>query len=208
MADVKLEDIEIFGKEINFYSVTGKVIDTNRTTTTNTTASGGGGYFDGHRTQVNDVVINSKSTINDTIWLQFVIGDTDEVVEQDITVKDFPVRNNQKISMVYAGHEEEKTSEFIALYNHSTGSIHKKNGVEMLVNDNITAPSRTNLYISNTVCTLLGVGLGASVLGLPTAIIGGILGFFVGGIIGLRFVNNEDDEAKQKLDMHLDNAAF
>lgn len=117
-----MEDFVYKGKRIEFTSVTGTVLSSDKRehTETYTSTSGGGGYIHNGTGYINAPRTTTRSTTvtNHEFWLSLENGEERSI---KLSGTDIPLREGQKVTMVSARKPGENSGEWTLLVNHSAG---------------------------------------------------------------------------------------
>lgn len=111
-----MEEFTHRGKTIEFKSVTGVVMDTDKRSETRISASGGGGYIGPNGGTISDISISASSRTKHEFWIK-----TEDGSERDIQLDgvDIPLRAGQKITLISAGKKGAKLAWYATLVNHN-----------------------------------------------------------------------------------------
>lgn len=112
------------GKTIEFKTLTGVVLDSDKRSETRISASGGGGHIGPNGGTISDISISSSTSTLHEFWIK-----TDDGSERDVQLKgvDIPLRAGQKITLISAGKKGDKTAWYATLINHNANkrwSVH------------------------------------------------------------------------------------
>lgn len=114
------------GKHVEFWTITGEVLGSDKYSETHVTSSGGGGHVSGYvgpnggtvSGRVDTPMVSSRSVTNHDFWIK-----TDNGQEKDIQLRgvDIPLRVGQKITLVSAGLKGRNKRWYAMLVNHNAG---------------------------------------------------------------------------------------
>lgn len=118
-----LSSFEYGKKKIDFFTISGEVIGTERHSETIVTGSGGGGggfVAEGYGLSSNsNISINSKTVTSRDFWIK-----TDDGKEKHYNFgTDFPLRTGQKVSIVCS--KSDKGAAYSIMINHNAKTVHK-----------------------------------------------------------------------------------
>lgn len=113
-----METINASGKVYTLYSVTGKVVATNKNMETRVSGGGGGGYTHQGTGFSSPVTVTSTTTIHDQI---FLVDDTGR--EHSFQLQDFNVacREGNVLKVIWAVKKGKDKGDYIIVQNNSTG---------------------------------------------------------------------------------------
>lgn len=129
----------VHGKNnVEFRTVTGEVLGSDKYSETQISSSGGGGYVSTHGGHVSAPRIHSSSVTNHEFWIK-----TEDGLEKDVQLRgvDIPLRPGQKITLISAGRKGAEKAWYSVLVNHSAGrywfinnadSLNKKLKLELM----------------------------------------------------------------------------
>lgn len=134
--------------KVLFKKITGELFEHNKLTSTDITSTGGGGVISSGKGVIRDVEITSKLMVTTELWIR-----EDDGIEKSIQFKgdNIPLRNGQKITLIYACKQGSQHSQEAVLVNHATNNYHL-----------IRTAQELN-FVTTTWLNIL-VGIGASVL--------------------------------------------
>ncbi len=146
------------GKHVEFWTITGEVLGSEKYSETHVTSSGGGGHVSGYvgpnggtvGGHVDAPVISSQSVTNHDFWIRTVEG-----LEKDIQLKgvDIPLRVGQKITLVSAGLKGKNKRWYTMLVNHNAGK-------RWLINSPEELNQKLSLEIMTGKSLVIGIVLG------------------------------------------------
>mgnify|MGYP000277111991 CR=1 FL=1 len=111
-----MENFKHRNKEIEFWSVTGEVLDQNKYSETHVSSSGGGGYVGKHGGHVSAPSVHSTTVTNHEFWIKKEDGSEKSV---QLAGHDIPLRGGQKITLISAGIKGKDSGYFSVLVNHN-----------------------------------------------------------------------------------------
>lgn len=169
--DTKIANVD----DLHVFAKTGTVVGQQQSTVINTTTttSGGGGYLHqgtGH-VQAPTTTVSTSSSEKLRIFFR---DDNGKEIEAEFSDTPFGVREEHRVSVVYAGPAALKSGYPVALVNHSTG------------NDKIFLQVVDLLLPKLSGCLALGLILGTPIAFLILGALifeGGMAGFFILGMI-------------------------
>ena len=107
-------------ENVEFFTVHGRVIDSNKVSETHVSSSGGDVWTDANgNTHSTPLSVSSRSVTNHDFWIM-----TDDGEERNVKLidHDVPLRIGQRITMLYASREGTNTGSPAALINHTAGN--------------------------------------------------------------------------------------
>ena len=105
-------------KTVEFATITGEVLGSDKHSETHVSSSGGGGYVGREGGYVRASQVHSSTVTNHEFWLR-----TEDGKEEDVKLKgyDIPLRAGQKITLITATTPEAKNYYYSVLFNHNAG---------------------------------------------------------------------------------------
>lgn len=119
-----MQEFKHRGKTIEFKSLTGVVLESDKRSETKISASGGGGHIGPNGGSISNVSISSSTTTLHEFWIR-----TEDGSERDVQLKgvDIPLRAGQKITLISAGKKGDTKTWYATLINHNANkrwSVH------------------------------------------------------------------------------------
>ena len=123
-----MENVKTIGKEYEIYSVSGKVLDSQKHYETRVSGGGGGGYSNQGTGYTAPVSISSTTVIHDNIFIQDKDGK-----EHALQLSGFNVvsRVGNELTAVWAIKKNKKKGPYVAVVNHTLSEV-SFNGSQML----------------------------------------------------------------------------
>jgi hypothetical protein len=162
--------LQINGKNVHFMVNTGIVDKVSKRIEThlNASASGGGARQFGNTVISNPTTLNvsSSNTTVTELWMRDGDKELDHTLRTDLSV-----RENQKISILSIANENARSSYYVGVINHNTGTWQSLNTTEYLIHATVMSKMSTGSYFflilfafflwpffSTGVATVLGLG--------------------------------------------------
>lgn len=101
---------------IEFSSISGEVLGTDKYSETHVSSSGGGGYVGRHGGHVSAPTVHSTVVTNHEFWIK---TDGGKEIDVQLTGVDIPLRIGQRVSLIVAQSPIKKEKRYAVLVNHS-----------------------------------------------------------------------------------------
>lgn len=111
-----MDNFRYKNKEIEFWKITGNVIDHNKYSETHVFSSGGGGYVGPSGGHVSTPQINSTVVTNQELWIN---TDDGREVNVQFSDRDIPLREGQRVTLIGAKLKGKDTGYYSVLINHN-----------------------------------------------------------------------------------------
>ena len=98
-----MENFKYLDKEIEFYQVTGTVLNNDKYSKTHVSSSGGGGYVSQYGGHVSAPQVTSSTTTHQEIWIKSESGAEESL---QLVGFDIPLRPGHKITLISAGNKD------------------------------------------------------------------------------------------------------